>query len=267
MKMLLVEDEADAAAFVTQQFPTFDVQHVTSVTEALDVLDGVDIVLLDLGLPDSEGFETLAQLLAQAPQIPVVVLTGNEDPAIGPQALEAGAQDFVLKSDIEGLPARVDAAIARHRHRNHAVAQALSVSLEYAEIREIEFGEDILASATPVTLEMLGGQRVKTALPEVYALLVDRYVELLESTVEALAYSGRPRPVTVMKTLGREFGILNAVPRDVIDVHISALHRLSDRVHPERLSALAEEGRMVLLEVVGYLALHYRLHANSRGER
>ncbi|WP_108668093.1 response regulator [Euzebya rosea] len=267
MKMLLVEDEADDAAFVTAQFPTFDVQHVRSVAKALVGLEGVDVVLLDLGLPDSEGFETLAQLLAQAPQIPVVVLTGNEDPAIGPQAIEAGAQDFVLKSDIEGLPPRVEAAIVRQRHRNHAVARALSVSLEYAEIGEPEIGDDILASATPITLEMLGDQRLKTALPEVYGLLVDRYVELLESTVEALAYADGRRPVPAMKTLGREFGILNAVPRDVIDVHISALHRLSDRVHPERLSALAEEGRMVLLEVVGYLALHYRLHANNRGQR
>lgn len=260
MKMLLVEDEADAAAFVAAQFPNADVLHVETVAEALEQLDGIDVVLLDLGLPDSAGFETLAHLLAQAPQIPVVVLTGNEDPAIGPQALEAGAQDFVLKEDVQGLSARLDAAIVRQRHRNHAVAQAMSVSLENAEI-----GDDILESATPVTLEMLGDHRLRTALPEVYSMLVDRYIEVLEATAEALAYAGGRRPVALMKALGRELGVLNAVPRDAIDVHISALHRLSDRVHPERLSALAEEGRMVLLETVGYLALHYRLHANTRG--
>ena len=136
MKMLLVEDEADAAAFVAAQFPNADVLHVESVAEALEQLDGIDVVLLDLGLPDSAGFETLAQLLARAPQVPVVVLTGNEDPAIGPQALEAGAQDFVLKEDVQGLSARVEAAIVRQRHRNHAVAQAMSVSLEDAEISD-----------------------------------------------------------------------------------------------------------------------------------
>jgi signal transduction histidine kinase len=59
-----------------------------------------DCVLLDLGLPDSEGVETLERLLRASPDLPVVVLTGRDDEGLGSTLVQAGAQDYLAKGDV-----------------------------------------------------------------------------------------------------------------------------------------------------------------------
>ncbi len=97
----------------------FKVEYTTRLAEALKRLadGGIDIILLDLDLPDSLGMPTLTRILAGAPAIPVVVLTGMDDTVVGVQALQAGAQDYLDKGRIESsLLARiVYYAIERHR--------------------------------------------------------------------------------------------------------------------------------------------------------
>jgi CheY-like chemotaxis protein len=61
----------------------------------------VDIVFLDLSLPDSQGLDTLRRILARDPGIPVVVLTGTVDNAVARQALKLGAQDYLIKGRVD----------------------------------------------------------------------------------------------------------------------------------------------------------------------
>jgi len=61
----------------------------------------IDVVLLDLGLPDSQGLETLAKAHAQTPQVPIVVLTGLYDQALGVRAVREGAQDYLVKGQVD----------------------------------------------------------------------------------------------------------------------------------------------------------------------
>ena len=63
--------------------------------------DGIDIVLLDLGLPDSQGLETLNQVRAAAPDVPVVVLTGADDETLALDAAQQGAQDYLIKGEVD----------------------------------------------------------------------------------------------------------------------------------------------------------------------
>lgn len=63
---------------------------------------GVDAVLLDLGLPDSQGLATLRAVRAEDPDVPVVVLTGLEDEEAALQALRDGAQDYLVKGRFTG---------------------------------------------------------------------------------------------------------------------------------------------------------------------
>jgi PleD family two-component response regulator len=78
---------------------------------------GIDIVLLDLALPDAHGLETLVQLREQEADVPVVVLTGMNDEALAIASLQAGAQDYLRKgqTDSELITRSIRYSIERHR--------------------------------------------------------------------------------------------------------------------------------------------------------
>jgi diguanylate cyclase (GGDEF)-like protein/PAS domain S-box-containing protein len=65
-------------------------------------LGDIGMVLLDLSLPDSVGMETISKVFAQAPQVPIVVLTGSDDDALALTAVKHGAQDFLVKGQVDG---------------------------------------------------------------------------------------------------------------------------------------------------------------------
>jgi len=108
MKSLLVEDNPGDARLIRAFFEddadaAVGLLHVERLSEALDVLvrERVDVVLLDLGLPDSQGLDTFASLRAVAPATPVVVLTGLDDIELSLRALREGAQDYLLKGQVD----------------------------------------------------------------------------------------------------------------------------------------------------------------------
>ncbi len=109
VRVLLVEDypaDAKLVSLALHETPDqqFLITHSATLRDALAVLGNatVDVVLLDLSLPDSSGVATVTRLRDAAPQVPVVVMTGNSDPAFARQAMEAGAQDYLVKGDDSG---------------------------------------------------------------------------------------------------------------------------------------------------------------------
>ncbi|MCX6929001.1 MAG: response regulator [Verrucomicrobia bacterium] len=103
LRILVVEDNpADADlihALLAETGPVrFQIESVARLSEALARLErrGIDLVLLDLGLPDSQGLATLHQLKKAVPEIPVIVLTGTDDSELGSAAVRDGAQDYLF---------------------------------------------------------------------------------------------------------------------------------------------------------------------------
>ncbi len=109
IKILLVEDN-DVDAHLTQDvlaewsIEQFDITHVTRLSEAFTHLtqERFDAVLLDLSLPDAYGLSTLRQMQATNPTIPIIVLSGVSDQALALQAVQNGAQDYLVKG--QGQP-------------------------------------------------------------------------------------------------------------------------------------------------------------------
>ncbi len=107
INLLLVEDnpgDAELMHLILEGIsePRYTVINVSRLEQALQAIrsEPFDIVILDLGLPDSSGIDTLRTLIKAAPMLPVVVLTGNLDEQIGLEAVKAGAQDFLNKGQI-----------------------------------------------------------------------------------------------------------------------------------------------------------------------
>lgn len=124
MRILLVEDNAGDARLLREMFSTekpgsYDLTHLPRLGLALNHLakGGVDIVLLDLGLPDGDGIETVRRVRRLAPEVPLIVLTGRDDDDMVAEAMLEGAQDYLVKGQIENraLPRALRHAIERFR--------------------------------------------------------------------------------------------------------------------------------------------------------
>ncbi len=108
IKLLLVEDNSGDARLLREmlsarelgKFAVSDVGRMSAAVQHL-VASVVDIVLLDLGLPDAQGLEGVRRARAAAPRVPLIVLTGSNDELLADQALREGAQDFLVKGQID----------------------------------------------------------------------------------------------------------------------------------------------------------------------
>lgn len=126
ISVLVIEDNRGDLELIRHMFgelkeATFGIQWAKKLKPAVQFLskNKVDVILSDLGLPDSQGLATLDQVLVHAPGIPVVVLTGEDDEATAIQAVEKGAQDYLLKGalDARTLGRAVRYAIQRQEMR------------------------------------------------------------------------------------------------------------------------------------------------------
>ncbi|MEN6516743.1 MAG: ATP-binding protein [Methanospirillum sp.] len=141
MRVLLVEDNPADAELIREllsEHPqhSFSIRHAGSLASALSALgdEGVDFILLDLGLPDSQGAETVRAVRAAAHGIPIVVLTGLDDEDLGVQLLQEGAQDYLAKGRMNG-PALVR-SIRYAEERNRTEAELIRKNAELAERKE-----------------------------------------------------------------------------------------------------------------------------------
>jgi len=107
--ILLFEDNpGDARLFREflheEELVEVELDHVERLKTGLEHLSlrKPDVILLDLGLPDSQGMETFTQVYAQAPEVPIVVLTGLNDTEQAVEAVRKGAQDYLVKGDVSG---------------------------------------------------------------------------------------------------------------------------------------------------------------------
>ena len=106
--MLLLEDNPADARLVQERMQDSPTPIVWDVAAGLwqtspQRLGRADCALIDLGLPDASGLETIQRIRDMAPELPIVVLTGNDDEATGAAALRNGAQDFLVKDHADGF--------------------------------------------------------------------------------------------------------------------------------------------------------------------
>lgn len=135
VKVLLVEDSPTDALLLTEALGDersmqFRTAHAETLADAMNRLQeqAFDLILLDLGLPDSQGLETFARMHDHAPQIPIIVLTGLDDDTLAIQAVKEGAQDFLTKGRVDRYWLVRNIRHALERHQMYLEVHALSLT-------------------------------------------------------------------------------------------------------------------------------------------
>ncbi len=127
LRILLIEDNPGDAGLVREmlsgsQSTRFHVEWVQALLPGMVRLGRgeIDMVLLDLTLPDSQGLETLTAVRSCAPNLPVVILTGLDDAFFAHEAVRCGAQDYLIKGELKGAALARTLRYAMLRHRSQA---------------------------------------------------------------------------------------------------------------------------------------------------
>ena len=157
-RVLMIEDNAEFAAIVGhllgQLEVEFEIESAGKLGEGISSLAGndVDVVVLDLSLPDSKGLETLAAVRACAPLLPIVVLTAADDEQLAIEALQRGAQDYLVKTEINGrvLSRAIRYAVERNTLRAELRLYAAELEEKNRAIEaELKLGRSIQEAYLP----------------------------------------------------------------------------------------------------------------------
>ncbi len=150
-RVLLIEDNPGDARLLREMFDEqgargTELTIMQSMSEAEKYLaeNAVDIVLLDLGLPDAQGLAAVRRAHAAAPRVPLVVLTGMDDESLATQALQEGAQDYLVKSQIDSYgTTRGLVRALRYSMERKALEDALFVEKERAQVTLNSIGDAV----------------------------------------------------------------------------------------------------------------------------
>ncbi|MFK7985451.1 MAG: response regulator transcription factor [Sandaracinaceae bacterium] len=257
-RILIVDDSADDADIVARWLTTpqrYHCQSAPDLAQALDMLDGgrFDLVMLDLGLPDAAGGETVERVRAARSDVPIVVLTGDDGPGVAKVCFDAGADDYVPKSKWTNQRVLESVRFAISRPRQKALSQLLE------EVR-------VLSSAgrtAPEAGRLAGEVPLSEREPELVAELIEQYTGLLEAYLESLLTT-RPRPFRTMKYLVGQAAAHSASARDLLDIHVAVVERAQETAAPVRAEAILLESRLLAIEMMGLLVERYRSPIHRR---
>jgi sigma-B regulation protein RsbU (phosphoserine phosphatase) len=198
-QILLIEDNPGDADLVRLRLVEGKTPvNVNCVNRLADGLASItrempSVVLLDLNLPDSHGAETFRRVLEHAPNIPIVVLSGQDDEALAVKAVHQGVQDYLVKGDISSkhLERAIRYAVER---------QALLRALEMSQKQQLEFKNRFLSHVS---------HELRTPLT-----CIHQYVSLL---VDGLAGPLAPDQRDHLKTVLKSVNQLHAMIRDLLE--------------------------------------------------
>jgi len=146
IKVLLIEDSRGDARLIEEYLAEveglrFEVEGAARLAQGMERLTrpGVDVVLLDLSLPDSRGLDTFIKLHAAAPHVPTVVLTGFDDEDLALRAVQEGAEDYLVKGHVNSNLLARSLRYAIERNRRRSAERALRLTEEKIGVaREIQ---------------------------------------------------------------------------------------------------------------------------------
>jgi diguanylate cyclase (GGDEF)-like protein/PAS domain S-box-containing protein len=234
MSLLLVEDNPGDARLLREMFREqgaagIEMTNVVSMSHAEAHLakHAVDIILLDLGLPDVQGLGAIRRAHAAAPRIPLVVLTGTDDELLAGQSLQEGAQDYLIKGQIDSrsLGRSLRYAVERKNMEEALFAEKERALVTLNCIGEAVVCTDILGNITFLNLvaEKMTGWSLQEAagrpMTDVFRTWDTRSAEHTETTAELAILQIRAVHLPPSCTLIRRDGLEIPIEDSIAPIH------------------------------------------------
>lgn len=225
--MLLVEDNPGDARLIQEMFKeqgsaSIEFKHVERMKDAENFLGtrSADIILLDLGLPDAQGLDAVRRAHAAAPDVPLVVLSGLDDESMAIQAMQEGAQDYLIKGQIEP----------------RELVRALRYAVERKVIEETLYEEKERAQ---VTLDCIGDAVISTD--------ISGNVRFLNVVAEIM--TGWSLKEVVGRSMTEVFQIVSADTRMTIpDLMVNAAEKNRTGSLPNNCVLIRRDGSEIFIE-------------------
>jgi PAS domain S-box-containing protein len=271
IRILLIEDDPEYAYLLQEMLKTahsasFDVTHSDHLAGGLNQLveGSFDVILLDLSLPDSWGFETFAMVHAQAPDVPIVPLSGLDDERLAMHAVRAGAQDYLIKGETDTKLLTRTLCYAVERKRAEQLLRALnqaSLAMEKALTPEAIF------TAALEELSQLGISCIILPMDESRSRLSTRYTKFESEPMRTAEkridfrredYSFPIEDVDLYRTVVQEKKTISARADEVMQQILPELHKGFTDQAPKtaRIPKFIAAPLIVKDDVIGVLSVH-----------
>lgn len=263
IKTLLIDDDQDDTLIIQEDFEkinNFKLDCVDTLAKGMNFIksqNNIDVVLLDLNLPDSTGLDTVIKIKKEFPMLPIIALTGLDDEILSISVVQAGAQDYLVKGNVTSI-------LLSHSIRYAIERQSLLIELERTRqqkqrARELSSLERLTQDpGTTITGKMYGLVSLNENAPDLFDEFVNRYRELMNMALEQRAFQMEDKLTIELRTMGDQLGFIKASARDVVEIHSVALKKNSQNAPLLKVQAYIEEGHFMMLELMGNLVMYYR---------
>jgi len=230
------------------------------------------LVFLSVQLPDMDGVEA-AKLFKQqeiSAQLPIIFVDSEFDPERRKLCYEAGAVDYMVQPlEPGGLRAKLAVLLELYRFKKllserTSEFQQLKADSDEIQRREMEREKNVLERFSnsqrgmAVTARLHGERPVQDSAPEIFVDLVTEYQQILEQSLDAVIHETGYSATEPIHDLATKLVFLSAGPRDVLQIHKNALAVLCEDRPQARVRATTEEGRFLLVELLGSILSLYR---------
>ncbi|KJR42333.1 Signal transduction response regulator, receiver region domain protein [Candidatus Magnetoovum chiemensis] len=269
MKVLYIEDlkhyfkliEALIAEAAAKEavYSEIELIHAETLTKGLDMLDKTeaDAVLLDLGLPDSQGYETVKTFRQRNKTAPIVVFSANDDEMLIYKTLNEGAQDYLIKGQEDAKTITRALKYAVERKRSEDAYIKLMMQKQQALTLEKEIQDEIIKYKCFAKYEDQTHPIISDCKKTNNNLMndfINCYYDIIINYVKAVRL-GQKKPSEELWTLSERLSVLNVSAENIIYLHLKALNEVSVKIRDHlQERKFSVDARLALIELIGCIA-------------
>lgn len=268
MRILLITEDTDFGGKIERLLSPdtgmrFDISRHRLPEQALEAMADMVFSLTLYHVPDSAGaLRKFRRFLSVQPPFPVVALTSGRDDDLERSVMEAGAYACLNSENLlHELLYFLTVSVSESTELEYKLNRARMHARQEREMRI--FYERIGHYVSPGPRNPAEPTTPLRESQDAFGHYANRFGDLLEMTLESQVYKVDYNLSETIRAMAEELCYLRAGPRDVVDVYSAALQSKRAKTSKRRYQAYTEEGRLLLLEMMGYMVTFYKKYSHE----